>query len=91
MFQLLIGTDIPFMKHRRLAYLFSGALVLATAAWLVVKGPRYSVDFTGGTLVQIRTSQVVPARCLRPWCRSRSAPWGRRSARTRSARASRPG
>ena len=65
MFQLLIGTDIPIMKHRRLAYLFSGALVLFTAGWLFVKGPRYSVDFTGGTLVQIRTSQVVPADRLR--------------------------
>jgi preprotein translocase subunit SecF len=28
-------------------------------------GPRYSVDFTGGTLLQIRTSQVVPADHVR--------------------------
>ena len=66
MFQLLIGTDIPFMKFRRFAYLGSGALILATAIWLVVHGgPRYGVDFTGGTLLQIRTSQVVPADHVR--------------------------
>jgi len=66
MFQLLIGTDIPFMKFRRFAYLGSGALAVATAIWLVVHGgPRYSVDFTGGTLLQIRTSQVVPADHVR--------------------------
>lgn len=65
MFQLLIGTDIPFMKFRRFAYLFSGLLVLVTAVWLFTKGPRYSVDFTGGTLIQIRTSEVVPADRLR--------------------------
>jgi preprotein translocase subunit SecF len=65
MFQLLIGTDIPFMKHRRFAYMVSGLLVAATAVWLFTKGPRYSVDFTGGTLIQIRTSEVVPADRLR--------------------------
>ena len=65
MFQLLHGTDIPFMKFRRFAYTFSGALVLLTAVWLFTKGPRYSVDFTGGTLIQIRTSQVVPPDHLR--------------------------
>src|SRR5262245_53857790 len=65
MFQLLIGTDIPFMKHRRLAYLFSGLLVAVTAVWMVAKGPRYSVDFTGGSLVQIRTVPAVPADRLR--------------------------
>jgi preprotein translocase subunit SecF len=65
MFQLLIGTDIPFMKYRRLAYLVSGLLVAATLAWFFTRGPRYSVDFTGGTLLQVRTSQAVPADRLR--------------------------
>jgi preprotein translocase SecF subunit len=54
--QFLIGTNIPFMRYRRIAYMFSGTLILATAVWLVMHGgPRYSVDFTGGTLIQIRT------------------------------------
>ena len=66
MFQLLIGTDIPFMRHRRVAYFVSGSLVLATTIWLIVHGgPRYSVDFTGGTLLQVRTSQAVPADQVR--------------------------
>jgi preprotein translocase SecF subunit len=66
MLQFLIGTDFPFMRYRRMAYLFSGTLALATAVWLVVHGgPRYSVDFTGGTLLQIRLSQVVPADQIR--------------------------
>jgi preprotein translocase SecF subunit len=66
MLQMLIGTHFPFMKHRRIAYVFSGSLVLATAVWLVVHGgPRYGVDFTGGTLLQIRTSQVLPADQVR--------------------------
>jgi preprotein translocase subunit SecF len=66
MFQLLIGTDFPFMRHRRMAYVISGSLVLATTIWLIVNGgPRYSVDFTGGTLLQIRTSQEMPADQVR--------------------------
>ncbi len=66
MFQLLIGTDIPFMKFRRFAYMFSSAFILATVIWLVVHGgPKYSVDFTGGTLLQIRSNQVVPADQVR--------------------------
>jgi preprotein translocase SecF subunit len=66
MFQLLIGTNLPFMRFRRFAYMFSSAFVLATVIWLLVHGgPKYSVDFTGGTLLQIRTSRVVPADQVR--------------------------
>ena len=66
MLQLLIGTNLPFMKYRRFAYLFSGAIVLATLAWLVAHGgPRYSVDFTGGTLLQIRLGRTLPADQVR--------------------------
>lgn len=66
MLQLLHGTNIPFMKHRRWAYLVSGSFVLATVIWLIVNGgPKYGVDFTGGTLLQIRTSQELPADDVR--------------------------
>jgi preprotein translocase subunit SecF len=66
MFQLLIGTNFPFMRHRRFAYLISGSLVLATVIWLVMHGgPRYSVDFTGGELLQVRLSKVLSADQIR--------------------------
>jgi preprotein translocase SecF subunit len=66
MLQMLIGTNIPFMKYRRFAYLFSGFLVVATSVWLIAnRGPNYSVDFTGGTVLQFRTSQVLPADQVR--------------------------
>lgn len=65
MLQLLVGTNFPFMKHRRIAYAISALMVLATAAMLFTKGPRYSVDFSGGTMLQIRTSQAVPADRMR--------------------------
>jgi preprotein translocase subunit SecF len=62
MLQILHDTNIPFMKYRRVAYVFSTLIVLATAGWLVVhKGPREGIDFRGGTLVQIRTTPALPA------------------------------
>ena len=61
MLQLIGETNIAFLKHRRFTYCFSGALVLATIGWLVVNGgPRMSVDFSGGTLLEIRASRVLP-------------------------------
>lgn len=65
MFQLLVGTDLPFMKFRRFAYALSGLLVVASLVWFFTQGPRYSVDFTGGTLLQIRTTPVVQPDRLR--------------------------
>jgi len=66
MIQILHGTNIPFMRYRRFAYMISGAVVLATAVWLALHhGPRQGVDFSGGTLLQIRSSRVLPADQLR--------------------------
>jgi preprotein translocase SecF subunit len=62
MLQMLIGTNIPFMKYRRFAYLLSTVLVVSTTVWLLVHGgPFLSVDFTGGSVLQIRTSRVLAA------------------------------
>ncbi|MEP7028592.1 MAG: protein translocase subunit SecF [Candidatus Eisenbacteria bacterium] len=66
MIQILHDTKIPFMKYRRYFYMFSGTVMLATIAWLVAHGgPRYSVDFTGGTLLQVQTSGNVHADDVR--------------------------
>ena len=66
MLQLLIGTNLPFMRYRRFAYLLSGSIAAATAVWLLAHGgPKYSVDFTGGTLLQIRLGRVLSADQVR--------------------------
>lgn len=65
MIQILHGTKIPFMNFRTPAYILSGVLVLATLGWLAVKGPRYSVDFTGGTLLQVRIAPAATADAVR--------------------------
>ncbi|MGH7725684.1 MAG: protein translocase subunit SecF [Candidatus Eiseniibacteriota bacterium] len=66
MFQILHDTKIPFMSYRRIMYFVSAAVVLVTVAWLVInRGPRYSVDFTGGTLLQVQTTGVLQADDVR--------------------------
>lgn len=57
--------NIPFMKYRRIAYAVSATIVLATIGYIVFKGPKYSVDFTGGTLLQIQTARALPADDVR--------------------------
>ena len=60
MLQLLIGTKFGFMRRRRYAYMFSTACILATIISLIAHGgPRLSIDFTGGTLMQLKFSQPV--------------------------------
>ncbi len=66
MLQMLIGTNIPFMRYRRFAYAFSSVLLVATIAWLVIhRGPFLSVDFTGGTVLQVRANQPLQADQVR--------------------------
>lgn len=59
MFQILHDINVDWMKRRRIAYLVSGLSILASIISLVVHGgPRYGVDFTGGTLMEV---QMTPA------------------------------
>jgi len=53
-FQILHGLNVDWMRRRHIAYWVSGVCVLASLVSLIVHGgPRYGVDFTGGTLIEI--------------------------------------
>jgi len=63
----LIGdTNIPFVPKRRLFFAISGLLMLASLAVILIRGGfNYGVDFTGGSLVQVRFVQPVSADAVR--------------------------
>ena len=66
MLRLLGTTNIDFMKFRKIALVFSGGLAVATAVFLIVNGgPKLSVDFAGGTMMEIRTGEVLPVEDVR--------------------------
>ncbi|HEU5309880.1 MAG TPA: protein translocase subunit SecF, partial [Candidatus Eisenbacteria bacterium] len=53
MFQILHGLNVDWMGRRHLAYIISGIMLVASLASLIMHGgPRYGVDFTGGTLIE---------------------------------------
>jgi len=53
-FQILHGLNVDWMRRRHIAYWVSGVCVLASLVSLIAHGgPRYGVDFTGGTLIEI--------------------------------------
>jgi preprotein translocase SecF subunit len=57
--QILHGINVDWMRRRHIAYAVSGFFVLASVISLVMHGgPRYGVDFTGGTLVEVA---ITPA------------------------------
>jgi preprotein translocase subunit SecF len=63
----LIGdTNIPFVPKRRLFFLISGVMILASIASIAAhKGFNYGVDFTGGSLLQVHFSQPVATEAVR--------------------------
>ena len=59
MLEILHNINVDWMGKRAIAYTISGLAILIAIVSLVVHGgPRYGVDFTGGTLVEV---SVLPA------------------------------
>ncbi|NCN96425.1 MAG: protein translocase subunit SecF, partial [Rhodoferax sp.] len=52
-----IKRDIPFMRHALVFNLVSLATFLAAVFFLFSKGLHLSVEFTGGTLLEVTYSQ----------------------------------
>ena len=59
-------THINFVDFRNKAFILSLVLILAGLGSLVIKGgPNLSIDFEGGTLIQLRFDEPVPIATLR--------------------------
>jgi preprotein translocase SecF subunit len=63
--QLFREPRYDFIGKRRWTYAFSGCLVLGSLLALLLQGLRYDIDFTGGTLIQVRFPQAVPVPEIR--------------------------
>jgi preprotein translocase subunit SecF len=66
MLQVFVDPKYNFIGRRRWAYVLSIAFILLGVGSMVAKGGlRYGIDFSGGTLIQIRFEQPVPVERIR--------------------------
>jgi preprotein translocase subunit SecF len=72
--RLFANADYDFLGTRRIAYGISIAFSLIGLAVLLIRGVNYSVEFTGGTLVQIETTQPADPGALRNALQARGIP-----------------
>lgn len=60
-FGTLFQYMIPFTKYRKIYFIFSGILILASIISLVVFGLKPGIDFTGGSILEIKYSNERPS------------------------------
>ncbi|MEE8267496.1 MAG: protein translocase subunit SecF [Gemmatimonadales bacterium] len=63
--RLFSNTKIDFLGSRRLAYWVSAAIIIPGLVLIPALGINYSVEFTGGTQVQIRTVEPGDVALMR--------------------------
>jgi len=65
MIRFFANADYDFIGFRRYAYGVTAAVLIPGLLLTAVRGLNYSIEFTGGTLVQVRARQSTPAGQLR--------------------------
>jgi len=64
--QFLTNTHIDFIGNRKAALIFSGLLILAGIASLILRGgPNYGIDFLGGTSMELHFEKDVAIEDVR--------------------------
>ena len=56
---------IPFMRHALVLNVISGLMFLAAVVFIAVRGLAFSIEFTGGTVVEVSYAQAAPLEKVR--------------------------
>ena len=65
MIRLFANANYDFIRWRRWAYGLTAAIIIPGFALFLVRGLNYSIEFTGGTLIQVHTTQPIGTDRLR--------------------------
>ncbi|NBW01957.1 MAG: protein translocase subunit SecF, partial [Betaproteobacteria bacterium] len=60
-----IKKDIPFMRHALIFNLISVATFIAAVAFIAIRGLHFSIEFTGGTVMEVSYPQAAPLAQVR--------------------------
>jgi preprotein translocase subunit SecF len=63
--RLFAHANYDFLGRRRIAYLITLAIMLSGLLVLALRGVNYSVEFTGGTLIQVQSKKPVDVAAVR--------------------------
>ena len=69
-----IKNDIPFMKYSRSTGFVSAAMFIFAVVFLVWKGLNLGVDFTGGTVMEVRYAKAAEIQNIREYLASHGYP-----------------
>jgi len=72
--RLFANANYDFLSQRKWAYGISIAFVAIGLIVLLIRGVNYSVEFTGGTLIQVETQQPADIGALRNALQTRGIP-----------------
>ena len=65
MIRLFANANYDFIKWRRWAYMLTAIMIVPGLVLLAIRGINYSIEFTGGTQLQVRTHKVIAVGVLR--------------------------
>src|SRR5881296_2487598 len=65
MIRLFANANYDFIKWRRWAYGLTAAIIIPGFSLFLVRGLNYSIEFPGGTLIQVQTAEPVGTERIR--------------------------
>ncbi len=60
-----IKSDIPFMRHAKLLNVISMVTFVAAIVFIAMRGLAFSIEFTGGTVMEVNYAQAAPVEKVR--------------------------
>ncbi len=63
--QIFTNTHFKFMEHRKIAMMFSAALIIISLISLLTKELEFGLDFTGGALIEVAYPDAVELEPIR--------------------------
>jgi preprotein translocase subunit SecF len=64
------GINLDFVGKRKIAYTISGVLILIGILAFIIKGPKYGIDFAGGSVIQVKFAAPVEIAKIKDGLRS---------------------